>query len=85
MGRAALLALVVSIIAIERAIVSYSLMGYMDTLTTSRYAQKAESRKGWHNDWMKVERRDHGHAGGITARQSFARQRVSFSVSGRNR
>lgn len=84
MGRAALLALVVSIIAIERAM-SYSMMGYMDTLTTSRYAQKIESRKGWHNDWMKVERRDRGHGPPAIVRGSFARQRVSFTVSGRNR
>lgn len=83
MGRAALLALVISVIAIERAI-SYSLMGYMDTLTTSRYAQKIESRKGWRH-WMKVERRDRGHGPPAIVRGSFGRQRVSFTVFGRNR
>ncbi len=85
MRRAALLVLMV--LAIERTIVSYAslMMGSMNAMTTrSRASQRAETRKGWHNDWMKVKKVVHAYTGRITSRQSFARQRLCISVFGRN-
>ena len=84
MRRATLVVLMV--IAIE-ATVSYAslMMGYMNAMSTSsRASQRAESRKGWHNDWMKVKKVDHAHKGRITSRCSFARQRLFIPVFVRN-